>query len=164
MLGASSDTVTRCFNTLVFFHLAAKLQYVRFSMEGTCNLGIGESSTSHILEIVGLRAPEKLKIEQLVLLVDESLLGSQGMMLRDCLGQVWASLKLCQSQSLSTKYFDITELANSNEKKKFQLIFLYKGRDPAWWNKHFGNTPKATNLLFFGPLYRLHVCFKSIIA
>lgn len=124
MLGASSDTVTRCFNTLVFFHLAAKLQYVRFSMEGTCSLGTGESSTSHILEIVGLRAPEKLKIEQLVLLVDESLLGSQGMMLRDCLGQVWASLKLCQSQSLSTKYFDITELANSNEKKKFSSFFF----------------------------------------
>lgn len=72
MLGASSDTATRHLNILVLFHLAAKLQYVRFSVEETCNLGSGESSKSHMLEMVGLWAPEKLKIEQLVLLVDES--------------------------------------------------------------------------------------------
>lgn len=34
-------------------------------MERTCDLGTGESNKSHNLEIVGLWAPEKLKIEQL---------------------------------------------------------------------------------------------------
>lgn len=100
-------------------------------MERTCDLGTGESSKSHNLEIVGLWAPEKLKIEQLVLLVDESLLGSQGMMLRDCLGQVWAPLKLCQSHSLSTKYFNSTELANSN-KNNISAHFSLPGKRPSF--------------------------------
>lgn len=119
------------FNILVLFHQAAKLQNVRFSMERTCDLGTGESNKSHNLEIVGLWAPEKLKIEQLVLLVDESLLGSQGMMLRDCLGQVWAPLKLCQSHSLSTKYFNSTELANSN-KNNISAHFSLSGKRPSF--------------------------------
>lgn len=95
-----------------------------------CNLGTGESSKSHILEIVGSWAPGKLKIEQLVLLLDDSLLGSQGMELRDSLGQVWALLKLCQSHSLSTKYFNITELANSNE-KNISAHFSLPGKRPS---------------------------------
>lgn len=91
---------------------------------------LAESSKSHILEIVGLWAPEKLKIEQLVLLVEESLLDSQKMVLRDCLGQVWASLKLCQSHSLSTKYFNITELASFHGKKN-SAHFSLPGKRPS---------------------------------
>lgn len=40
------------------------------------------------------------------------------MVVSSCLGQVWAPLKyLVESHSLPTRYFNITELANSNEKK-----------------------------------------------
>lgn len=58
VLGAFSDTVTRHWNILVLFHLAAKLQYIRFFMEGTCNLGSGKSSKSQ-LEMSEMMKPSR---------------------------------------------------------------------------------------------------------
>lgn len=98
---------------------------------------------------MGSWAPGKLKIEQLVLLLDDSLLGSQGMELKDSLGQVWALLKLCQSHSLSTKYFNITELANSNEKKYFSSFFFTREETQLVGTSTLVTHPKPQIFFFF---------------
>lgn len=68
-MGASSDTVTGHFPILVLFHLTTnKTQIYQIFYDRDGNLGSGEGSKSQTLEIVGLWAPEKLKIKQLVLL------------------------------------------------------------------------------------------------
>lgn len=71
------------------------------------------------------------------------------MVLRECLGQVWAPLKLCQSHSLSTKYFNITELANSNEKTKFSSFFFTREETQLGGTSTLVTHPKITYFFFF---------------
>lgn len=72
------------------------------------------------------------------------------MVVSSCLGQVWAPLKyLVESHSLSTRYFNITELANSNEKKKFSSFFFATEEIQLAGTRTLVTHPKPQIFLFF---------------